>query len=76
MVCTPRRQRELRVVPSAQKQGAFDAKILDEAERGIRHLWVVNGRNPTQPKKSFRKLFSCMPTKPVAGEALNLHLLQ
>lgn len=41
-----------------------------------RYLWVVSGRNPTQPKKSLRKPFSCMPTKPVAGEALSLHLLQ
>lgn len=29
-----------------------------------------------QPKKSPRKAFSCMPTRPVAGEALNLHLSQ
>lgn len=29
-----------------------------------------------QPKKSPRKPFSCMPTKPVAGEALSLHLSQ
>ncbi len=38
------------------------------------YLCVANGRNPTQPKKSVRKPFSCMPTKPVAGEALNVTL--
>lgn len=27
-----------------------------------------------QAKKSPRKAFSCMPTRPVAGEALSLHL--
>lgn len=42
----------------------------------IGYLCVVSGRNPTQPKKSLRKLFSGMPTSPVAGEALNLHLSQ
>ena len=38
------------------------------------YLWVVSGKKPTQPKKSLRKAFSRMPTKPVAGEALNRHL--
>lgn len=45
-------------------------------QRCIRHLWVVSGTKPTQLKKSLRKMFSSMPTKPVAGEALNLYLPQ
>ena len=45
------------------------AKLLSE-----RYLLVVRGRNPTQAKKSLRKAFSCMPTRPVAGEGLKPHL--
>lgn len=42
----------------------------------MKHLRVVRGRNPTALKKLVRKEFSCMPTRPVAGEALNLNLVQ
>lgn len=47
---------------------------ITDPQNGILHLWVARGRKPTQPKKSPRKPFSCIPTKPVAGEALKLHL--
>lgn len=40
----------------------------------LSHLREVSGRNPIQPKKSLKKAFSCIPTKPVAGEALSRHL--
>ncbi len=38
------------------------------------HPWEASGRNPTQPKKWVKNELSCRPTKPVAGEALSLHL--
>lgn len=39
-------------------------------------LALARGRKPKHPKKSFRKAFSCVPTRPVAGEGLSLHLRQ
>lgn len=38
------------------------------------HLSLANGRNPTPPKKSFKKALSFIPTKPVAEDGLNLHI--
>lgn len=38
------------------------------------HLSFARGRTPKHPKKSPRKTFSCIPTRPVAGEALSRHL--
>ena len=51
-------------------------RARQSCRRMVRYLCVARGKKPTQPKKSLRKLFSSMPTSPVAGEALNLHLLQ
>lgn len=40
------------------------------------HLWFVRGIKPIQAKKSLRRAFSSMPTRPVAGDALKRYLVQ
>lgn len=40
----------------------------------LSHLRSVSGRNPIQSKRSTKKVFSCIPPNPVAGEALSGHL--
>lgn len=38
------------------------------------YLWHVSGRKPMQSKYKPKKVFSSVPTRPVAGDALHLHL--
>lgn len=49
--------------------------ILSQQPRHLcTYLWVASGMKPADPKKSERNVFSCQPTRPVAGEALHRHL--
>lgn len=49
----------------------YHRKQPDVQALAVTNLSLVRNRKPRQSKKSLRKAFSFMPTRPVAGEALN-----